>query len=125
MADEATKNLACRALELWLNLEIGKCRSTGNYVQVEELLKRRFKTEELNPLLKVLGLLETALIEDALRNREYLSDEERELIIKDVVSQLVDKFPEVVKEMEKLLDDISGKIKEFKRYAQKYGSGGE
>ena len=123
--DRAVKGLACRAVDLWLNLEIGKCRPDSNYQQVVELLRQRFKAERLNPLLLTLGLLEMALIEDALKGKTYMSDEEREKIIQEVVNSLADNFPRIVEEMEKLLGDISDRIKEFKLYAQKYRAGGE
>ncbi|GEM_PF-861466 len=123
--DRAVKGLACRAVDLWLNLEIGKCRPDSNYQQVVELLRQRFKAEKLNPLLLTLGLLEMALIEDALKGKTYMSDEEREKVIQEVVNSLADNFPRIVEEMEKLLGDISDRIKEFKLYAQKYRAGGE
>jgi len=123
--ERAIKGLACRALDLWLGFEAGKCRPDSNYHQVVELLKQRFKAEELNPLLLVLGLLEMALIEDALRGKEYMSDEERDRIIQDVVNSLAENYPKIVEEMEKLLDGISDKIKEFKLYADKFRAGGK
>ena len=64
--NKAIKGLALRAVDLWLNLELSKFRPDGNYEQVESFLKQRFKADELNPLLLTLGLLEMALIEDAL-----------------------------------------------------------
>ena len=70
--EKGVKGLACRAADLWLNLELGRCRPDSNYHQVVEFLKQRFKAEEINPLLLTLGLLEMALIEDALKNRPYL-----------------------------------------------------
>ena len=118
--DKAVKGLGLRAADLWLNLELSKFRPDGNYEQVESFLKQRFKADELNPLLLTLGLLEMALIEDALRNRSYLSEEEREKIIQEVVESLAEKFPQIVGEMEKILDDISSKIEEFKLVADKY-----
>ena len=118
--DKAVKGLGLRAADLWLNLELSKFRPDGNYDQVESFLKQRFKADELNPLLLTLGLLEMALIEDALRNRSYLSEEEREKIIQEVVESLAEKFPQIVGEMEKILDDISSKIEEFKLVADKY-----
>ena len=123
--NKAIKGLALRAVDLWLNLELSKFRPDGNYEQVESFLKQRFKADELNPLLLTLGLLEMALIEDALRNRSYLSEEEREKIIQEVVESLAEKFPQIVGEMEKILDDISSKIKKFKLLADKYQKGGE
>ncbi|GAB6076167.1 hypothetical protein [Desulfurobacterium crinifex] len=123
--DKAVKGLGLRAADLWLNLELSKFRPDGNYEQVENFLKQRFKADELNPLLLTLGLLEMALIEDALRNKPYLSEEEREKIIQEVVESLAEKFPLIVEEMGKILDDISSKIKEFKLLADKYQKGGE
>jgi hypothetical protein len=123
--DKAVKGLGLRAADLWLNLELSKFRPDGNYDQVESFLKQRFKADELNPLLLTLGLLEMALIEDALRNKSYLSEEEREKIIQEVVESLAEKFPQIVGEMEKILDDISSKIKKFKLLADKYQKGGE
>jgi len=123
--ERAIKGLACRALDLWLGFEASKCRPDGNYHQVVELLKQRFRAEELNPLLLVLGLLEMALIEDALKGKEYMSDEERDRIIQEVVNSLAENYPKVVEEMEKLLDGISDKIKEFKLYADKFRAGGK
>ena len=123
--DKAVKGLGLRAADLWLNLELSKFRPDGNYDQVESFLKQRFKADELNPLLLTLGLLEMALIEDALRNRSYLSEEEREKIIQEVVESLAEKFPQIVGEMEKILDNISSKIEEFKLVADKYQKGGE
>jgi len=123
--ERAVKGLACRALDLWLNLEIGRCRPDSNYQQVVELLKQRFKAENLNPLLLTLGLLEMALIEDALKRKAYMSDEEKEKVIQEVVNSLAESFPQIVSEMEKLLDNISDKIKEFKLYADKFRAGGE
>ncbi|WP_456455238.1 hypothetical protein [Thermovibrio sp.] len=123
--DKAVKALACRALDLWINLEVGKCRPDSNYQQLQELLKERFKADNLNPLLLTLGLLEMALIEDALKGKSYLSDEDKERIIQDVVSSLADKFPKIAKEMERLLDQLSGKIEEFKLYLSKFEAGGD
>jgi len=123
--DKAVKGLGLRAADLWLNLELSKFRPDGNYEQVESFLKQRFKADELNPLLLTLGLLEMALIEDALKNKPYLSEEEREKIIQEVVENLAEKFPLIVEEMGKILDDISSKIKEFKLLADKYQKGGE
>ncbi|RUM42791.1 MAG: hypothetical protein DSY34_01230 [Desulfurobacterium sp.] len=118
--DKAVKGLGLRAADLWLNLELSKFRPDGNYEQVESFLKQRFKADELNPLLLTLGLLEMALIEDALKNKPYLSEEEREKIIQEVVENLAEKFPLIVEEMGKILDDISSKIKELKLLADKY-----
>ena len=123
--DKAVKGLGLRAADLWLNLELSVFRPDGNYEQVENFLKQRFKTEELNPLLLTLGLLEMALIEDALKNKPYLSEEERERIIQEVVEDLAEKFPLIVEEMGKILDNISSKIKEFKLFADKYQKGGK
>lgn len=123
--DKAVKGLGLRAADLWLNLELSKFRPDGNYEQVESFLKQRFKADELNPLLLTLGLLEMALIEDALKNKPYLSEEEREKIIQEVVESLAEKFPLIVEEMGKILDDVSSKIKEFKLLADKYQKGGE
>jgi hypothetical protein len=123
--DKAVKGLGLRAADLWLNLELSKFRPDGNYEQVESFLKQRFKADELNPLLLTLGLLEMALIEDALRNKSYLSEEEKEKIIQEVVESLAEKFPQIVEEMGKILDDISSKIKEFKLLSDKYQKGGE
>jgi chromosome condensin MukBEF complex kleisin-like MukF subunit len=66
-----------------------------------------------------------ALIEEALSKRSYMSQEEREKVIQDIVNSLAERFPQVVKEMEKLLDELSGKIKEFKLYADKFTAGGD
>ena len=123
--DKAVKGLGLRAADLWLNLELSKFRPDSNYDQVESFLKQRFKADELNPLLLTLGLLEMALIEDALRNKSYLSEEEKEKVIQEVVESLAEKFPQIVEEMEKILDDISSKIKEFKLLSDKYQKGGE
>ena len=123
--DKAVKGLGLRAADLWLNLELSKFRPDGNYEQVESFLKQRFKADELNPLLLTLGLLEMALIEDALSNKSYLSEEEREKVIHEIVENLAEKFPFIVQEMEKILDNISSKIKEFKLLADKYQKGGE
>ncbi len=123
--EKGIKGLACRALDLWLNLELGRCRPDSNYQQVVELLKQRFKTEEVNPLLLTLGLLEMALIEDALKNRPYLTDEEREKIIHDVVESLAENFPKIVDEMEPTLEFLERKIREFRELSKKYRSGGD
>jgi len=123
--EKGIKGLACRALDLWLNLELGRCRPDSNYQQVVELLKQRFKTEEINPLLLTLGLLEMALIEDALKNRSYLTDEEREKIIHDVVESLAENFPKIVDEMEPTLELLERKIREFRELSKKYRSGGD
>jgi len=123
--NKAIKGLALRAVDLWLNLELSKFRPDGNYEQVESFLKQRFKADELNPLLLTLGLLEMALIEDALSNKSYLSEEEREKVIHEIVENLAEKFPFIVQEMEKILDNISSKIKEFKLLADKYQQGGK
>ncbi len=123
--EKGIKGLACRALDLWLNLELGRCRPDSNYQQVVELLKQRFKTEEVNPLLLTLGLLEMALIEDALKNRPYLTDEEREKIIHDVVESLAENFPKIVDEMEPTLELLERKIREFRELSKKYRSGGD
>ena len=123
--EKGIKGLACRAADLWLNLELGRCRPDSNYYQVVEFLKQRFKAEELNPLLLTLGLLEMALIEDALKNRPYLSEEEREKVIQDVVESLAENFPEIVDEMVPILDLLERKIGEFKELSRKYRSGGE
>ncbi len=123
--DRAVKGLAQRGIDLWLNLELSRFKPDGEYDRVVEFLKQRFKSEEVSPLLLVLGLLEMALIEDALRNRTYLTDEEREAIIKEVVEALAEKFPQIVKEMLNILNTLDSKIEEFKIMATKFGSGGE
>ena len=123
--EKAIKGLAYRATDLWLNLELSKHRPDSNYDQVTGILKQRFKTEDLNPLLLTLGLLEMALIEDALKNKPYLSEEEREKVIHDVVESLANNFSRIVKEMERILGDLDSKIKEFKSFSSKYKSGGE
>ena len=123
--EKGIKGLACRAADLWLNLELGRCRPDSNYQQVVEFLKQRFKAEEMNPLLLTLGLLEMALIEDALKNKPYLTEEERERVIQDVVESLAENFPKIVDEMVPLLDLLERKIGEFKELSRKYRSGGE
>jgi hypothetical protein len=119
------KGLACRAFDLWVNLEASRCKPDSNYHQVVEFLKQRFRAEELNPLLLTLGLLEMALIEDALKNRPYLSQEERDKVIQDVVESLAEAFPEIVSEMEKLVDQLQERLTQFKQLAHKYRAGGE
>jgi len=123
--EKAIKGLALRATDLWLNLELSKHRPDSNYEQITNFLKQRFKAENLNPLLLTLGLLEIALIEDALRNKQYLSEEEREKIIQDVVESLASNFSKILTEMEKIISDLDSKIKEFKLLTSKYKSGGE
>ncbi len=123
--ERGIKGLACRAVDLWLNLEIGKCRPDSNYNQVIEFLKQRFKSEEINPLLLTLGLLEMALLEDALKSKPYLTEEEREKIIHDVVESLAENFPKIVDEMEPILDLVERRIKEFRELSKKYRSGGD
>ena len=123
--EKGIKGLACRAVDLWLNLEIGKCRPDSNYNQVVEFLKQRFKSEEINPLLLTLGLLEMALLEDALKSKPYLTEEEREKIIHDVVESLAENFPKIVDEMEPILDLVERRIKEFRELSKKYRSGGD
>ncbi|MEO2083531.1 MAG: hypothetical protein ABGX12_05870 [Desulfurobacteriaceae bacterium] len=123
--ERAVKGLACRGADLWVNLELSKCRPDSNYEQVVELLKQRFKAEDLNPLLLTLGLLEMALIEDALKGKDYMTEEEREKVIHEVVNGLAENFPRIVEEMEKILSRLEVKIEEFKRLAQKYRTGGE
>jgi len=123
--EKGIKGLACRAADLWLNLELGRCRPDSNYHQVVEFLKQRFKAEEINPFLLTLGLLEMALIEDVLKNRPYLSEEEREKVIQDVVESLAENFPKIVDEMVPILDLLERKIGEFKELSRKYRSGGE
>jgi hypothetical protein len=118
--EKGIKGLSCRALDLWLNLEIGKCRPDSQYDQIVKFLKQRFKAEDLNPLLLTLGLLEMALIEDALKNKPYLTGEEKEKIIQDIVESLAENFPKVVDEMVKDLERIERKISEFKTLAEKY-----
>lgn len=123
--EKGIKGLACRAADLWVNLELGRCRPDSNYQQVLEFLKQRFKAEEVNPLLLTLGLLEMALIEDALKNRSYLSEEEREQVIQNVVESLAKNFPKIVDEMVPILDLLERKIGEFKELSKKYRLGGE
>ena len=123
--EKGIKGLACRAVDLWLNLEIGRCRPDSNYNQVVEFLKQRFKSEEINPLLLTLGLLEMALLEDALKSKPYLTEEEREKIIHDVVESLAENFPKIVDEMEPILDLVERRIKEFRELSKKYRSGGD
>ena len=123
--EKGIKGLACRAVDLWLNLEIGRCRPDSNYKQVVEFLKQRFKSEEVNPLLLTLGLLEMALLEDALKSKPYLTEEEREKIIHDVVESLAENFPKIVDEMEPILDLVERRIKEFRELSKKYRSGGD
>ncbi|WP_022847706.1 MULTISPECIES: hypothetical protein [unclassified Desulfurobacterium] len=118
--DMRIKGLAYRGFDLWLNLELSKFRPDGGYEEVERFLSKRFKTENLNPLLEVLGLLEMALIEDALKGKEYFTEEEREQVIKEVVEQLASDFPLIVEEMEKIAESINGKISQFKELAKKY-----
>ncbi|WP_456396389.1 hypothetical protein [Desulfurobacterium sp.] len=114
------KALAHRGLDLWLNLELSKFRPDGGYEEVEKFLSKRFKTENLNPLLEVLGLLEMALIEDALKGKDYFTEEEREHVIKEIIEQLTTDFPLIVKEMEKMAENINDKISQFKELAEKY-----
>ncbi|SMO56866.1 hypothetical protein SAMN06269117_11142 [Balnearium lithotrophicum] len=123
--ERGIKGLACRALDLWLNLEAGRCKPDSQYNQVVEFLKQRFKAKEINPLLLTLGLLEMALIEDALKNKQYMSEEERERIIQDVVESLAENFPKIVDEMVKELSTLEKRITEFKMIAEKYRAGGE
>jgi hypothetical protein len=123
--EKAIKGLAYRGVDLWINLEISRSRPDTNYEQVVNFLKQRFKAENLNPLLLTLGLLEMALIEDALKNKTYLSEEEREKIIQEIVESLAQNYPKIVDEMVKILKELSGKIKEFKLLADKYKKGGE
>ncbi|SMP10864.1 hypothetical protein SAMN06265339_0855 [Desulfurobacterium pacificum] len=126
MEEKAIKGLAYRGVDLWLNLELSKFKPGDNhYDRVMEFLKQRFKTEELNPLLLTLGLLEMALIEDAMKGKEYFSEEEREKVIQEIVENLAENYPKVVEEMERILSNISSKIEEFKTLAQKYRAGGE
>jgi len=125
MERKAIKGLAVRGVDLWLNLELSKFKPGGEYEKVVEFLKQRFKAENLNPLLLTLGLLEMALIEDALKGKEYFTDEERERVIQEIVDNLARNFPKVVEEMDSILDNLSSKIEEFKLLAQKYKSGGE
>ena len=94
--ERAVKGLAYRGLDLWLNLELTRFKPDGEYNRVVSVLKQRFKAEELNPLLLVLGLLEMALIEDALKNKPYLTEEEREAVIREVVDSLSKLYPSVV-----------------------------
>jgi len=123
--EKAIKGLAYRGVDLWINLEISKYRPDSNYEQINSFLRQRFKAENLNPLLLTLGLLEMALIEDALKNKHYLSEEEREKIIQEIVESLAENYPKIVDEMVKILEDIGDKIKEFKLLADKYKKGGE
>lgn len=123
--EKGIKGLACRAADLWINLELNRCKPNSTYDQVVEFLKQRFKSEEINPLLLTLGLLEMALIEDALKNKTYLSEEEREKIIQDVVESLAKNFPNIVDEMEPILELLGRRIKEFQELAKKYRSGGD
>ncbi len=126
MEQKAIKGLAYRAADLWLNLELSKFKpGDTHYDKVVEFLKQRFKTDDLNPLLLTLGLLEMALIEDAMKNKSYFTEEEKEKVIQEIVENLAQNYPEVVKEMEKILSNISSKIEEFKVLAQKYRAGGE
>ncbi len=123
--EKSIKGLACRAVDLWINLELSRCKPNSTYDQVVEFLKQRFKSEEINPLLLTLGLLEMALIEDALKNKAYLSEEEREKIIQDVVESLAENFPSIVDEMEPILKLLDRRIREFQELAKKYRSGGD
>ena len=123
--EKGIKGLACRALDLWLNLEAGRCKPDSQYNQVVEFLKQRFKAEEINPLLLTLGLLEMALIEDGLKNKQYMGEEERERIIQDVVESLAENFPKIVDEMVNELSILEKRISEFKMLAEKYRTGGE
>jgi len=127
MEEKAIKGLAYRGADLWLNLELSKFKpGDDQYDKVMNFLKQRFKTDELNPLLLTLGLLEMALIEDAMKGREYFSEEEREQVIQEIINNLAESYPEIVKEMEKILDNLGSKIEEFKTLAQKYTrAGGE
>ena len=124
--ERAVKGLAYRGLDLWLNLELTRFKPDGEYNRVVSVLKQRFKAEELNPLLLVLGLLEMALIEDALKNKPYLTEEEREAVIREVVDSLSKLYPSVVDEMERLIGSLEERLKEFKSTASKFrSSGGE
>ncbi|SNR79973.1 hypothetical protein [Desulfurobacterium atlanticum] len=114
------KGLAYRGLDLWLNLELSKFRPDSQYEQVNSFIAQRFKTDNPNPLLKILGLLEMALIEDALSGKNYFTEEEREQVIKEVVESLAKDFPDILKEIEKMADDINGKITQLKELSQKY-----
>ncbi len=118
------RELALKGVDLWLNLEISNL-SSGESSNVEGFLKQRFKVDKLNPLLKVLGLLEVFLIENEVASNVSLSEEEREKEILRIVDDLAKKFPEIVSEMESILETISGKISEFKSYAKEYKKGQE
>jgi hypothetical protein len=118
--ERGIKGLAIRGVDLWINLEITKFKNPENYQKVSEVLKKRFKTEKLSPLLVFLGLLEMALIDDALGKRPYVSEEEREEVIKDIVSSLAQKFPEIVKEAQKLVSEVESVAEEFLKQSKKY-----
>ena len=118
--ERGIKGLAIRGVDLWINLEITKFKNPGNYQKVSEVLKKGFKTEKLSPLLVFLGLLEMALIDDALGKRPYVSEEEREEVIKDIVSSLAQKFPEIVKEAQKLVSEVESVAEEFLKQSKKY-----
>jgi hypothetical protein len=118
------RELALKGVDLWLNLEISNLSSEESS-NVEGFLKQRFKVDKLNPLLKVLGLLEVFLIENEVASNVSLSEEEREKEILRIVDDLAKKFPEIVSEMESILETISGKISEFKSYAKEYEKGQE
>jgi len=118
--ERGIKGLAIRGVDLWINLEITKFKNPENYQKVSEVLKKRFKTEKLSPLLVFLGLLEMALIDDALGKRPYVSEEEREEVIKDIVSSLAQKFPEIVKEAQKLVSEVESVSEEFLKQSKKY-----
>jgi len=89
------RELALKGVDLWLNLEISNL-SSGESSNVEGFLKQRFKVDKLNPLLKVLGLLEVFLIENEVASNVSLSEEEREKEILRIVDDLAKKFPEIV-----------------------------
>jgi len=116
--EEGVQGLARRAVDLWLNLELSRLNSEENYSKIEKVLKRRFGADDLNPLLLSLGLLEMALIDDALKNKQYFSQEEREALINHILENLAQVFPQVVDEMEKILCKVAERIEEFKRFSR-------
>ena len=88
------------------------------------VLKRRFRADDLNPLLLSLGLLEMALIDDALKGKDYFPENEKEALVNHILENLAEVFPQVVEEMEKILGELVGRIDEFRRFSRMLKEGG-
>ncbi len=118
MSDK-TDALARRGFLLWLNWKLLP-KDSEEYLKIEKTLKERYKTDSLNPLLEILGLIEWTFVEDSLKGKDYFSEEEKSLVVNDVLAQLAELFPEVAEKLDKLAKALEGDLRSLRVFIEKY-----